>query len=66
MALFLLVAVPRELLGKEEEQEEQEECVLRRLGHIKLVIKVAAVGAAIVVEQWLYRKMRLAGWRVRP
>jgi hypothetical protein len=66
MALFLLVAVPSELLGKEEEQEEQEECVLRRLGHIKPVIKVAAVGAAIVVEQWLYRKMRLAGWRVRP
>ena len=64
MALFLLVAAPSKLLGKEEEQEE--ECVLRRLGHIKPVIKVAAVGVAIVVEQWLYRKMRLAGWRVRP
>jgi hypothetical protein len=62
MALFLLVAAPNELSGKEEE----EECVLRRLGHIKPVIKVAVVGVAIVVEQWLYRKMRLAGWRVRP
>jgi hypothetical protein len=64
MALSLLLAAPSELLGKEEEQEE--ECVLRRLGHLKPVIKVAAVGVAIVVEQWLYRKMRLAGWRVRP
>jgi hypothetical protein len=63
MALFLLVAAPNELSGKEEEEEE---CVLRRLGHIKPVIKVAVVGVAIVVEQWLYRKMRLAGWRVRP
>jgi hypothetical protein len=63
MALFLLVAAPSEVLGKEEEEEEQEEeeCVLRRLGHIEPVIKVAAVGVAIVVEQWLYRKMRLAG-----
>ena len=64
MALFLLLAAPSELLGKEEEQEE--ECVLRTLGHLKPVIKVAAVGVAIGVEQWLYRKMRLAGWRVRP
>jgi hypothetical protein len=62
MALFLLVAAPSEVLGKEEEEEqEEEECVLRRLGHIEPVIKVAAVGVAIVVEQWLYRKMRLAG-----
>ncbi len=54
MALFL------------QEEQEEEECVLRRLGYIKPVIKIAAVGVAIVVEQWLYRKMRLAGWRVRP
>jgi len=32
----------------------------------KPVIKVAAFSVAVGVENWLYRKMRLAGWRMRP
>jgi hypothetical protein len=36
-----------------------------RAGRIKPVIKVAAVAAAIVVESFLFRKMREAGWRLR-
>ena len=37
-----------------------------RAGRIKPVIKVAAVAAAIVVENFLYRKMRQSGWLLRP
>jgi hypothetical protein len=33
---------------------------------IKPVIKVAAVAAAIVAENFLYRKMRHYGWQLRP
>jgi hypothetical protein len=33
---------------------------------IKPVIKVAALGAAIVAENFLYRKMCQFGWRLRP
>ena len=33
---------------------------------IKPVIKVAALGVAIVAENFLYRKMRQSGWRLRP
>ena len=37
-----------------------------RVGRIKPVIKVAAVAAAIVAENFLYRKMRQSGWQLRP
>jgi hypothetical protein len=36
------------------------------VGRIKPVIKVTAVAAAIVAENFLYRKMRQSGWRLRP
>ncbi len=37
-----------------------------RVGRVKPVIKVGAGAVAIVVENLLYRKMRQAGWRLRP
>jgi hypothetical protein len=37
-----------------------------RVESSKPVIKVAALTVAIGVENWLYRKMSLAGWRMRP
>jgi hypothetical protein len=37
-----------------------------RVGHIKPVIKVAAVASAIAAENFLHRKMRYYGWRLRP
>ena len=33
---------------------------------IKPVIKIAALAVAIVTENFLYRKMGQAGWRLRP
>ena len=37
-----------------------------RVERIKPLIKVAAVAAAIVAENFLYRKMGQSGWRLRP
>jgi hypothetical protein len=39
---------------------------MARVGRIKPVIKVAALAVAIAGENFLYRKMRQAGWRLRP
>jgi hypothetical protein len=39
---------------------------VRRVRRIKPVFKVAALTVAIVGENLLYRKMHLAGWRLRP
>jgi hypothetical protein len=36
------------------------------VGRIKPLIKVATVAAAIVAENFLYRKMGQSGWRLRP
>ena len=37
-----------------------------RVRGIKPVTQVAAVAVAIVAENLLYRKMRQAGWQLRP
>jgi hypothetical protein len=39
---------------------------VRRTRRIKPIIKVGALAMAIVGENWLYRKMHQAGWRLRP
>ena len=40
--------------------------VVGRGERIMPVLKVAALGVAIVAENLLYRKMRQSGWRLRP
>ena len=40
--------------------------VMRRGKRIKPVIKIAALALAIGAENFLYRKMGQAGWRLRP
>jgi len=37
-----------------------------RVRHIKPVIKVAALAVTIATENFLHRKMRYDGWRLRP
>ncbi len=44
----------------------KEVCVVGRVVGTKPVIKVAALAVAIVAENFLYRKMRQSGWRLRP
>lgn len=40
--------------------------VVGRAGRIKPAIGVTAMAVAIVIENLLYRKMRQAGWQLRP
>jgi hypothetical protein len=40
--------------------------VVRRRERIEPVIKVAALALAIAAENFLHRKMRQSGWRLRP
>ena len=37
-----------------------------RVKRINPVIKATALAVAIIAENLLYRKMRQAGWRLRP